>query len=236
MDSDTRREIDRLIQRIADFERVIGVSMGLARINGDLSVKTKVLVGDRGTIFQRIPGTGQVAFARNVYFDGATYRRLYGENYAAMLFLALNTFQFYVNSDPNNTINSEITWKLVGEVANTDTPWTDYSTLSTVVGWTSPTTSIFYRKTAGLTTVTVSIGGTSNSASTTFSLPFAYKSGAPSLRIPIRVRDNTGSYAISQLRLEPGSNIAAVDPTLNTTAWTASGTKSVVGQFSYEAN
>jgi hypothetical protein len=51
--------------------------------------------------------------------------------------------------------------------------WTDYSGSSTIVGWTTPTAKIRYKKIGKLVWVQYQITGTSNAGTTSFTLPFA---------------------------------------------------------------
>jgi len=117
--------------------------------------------------------------------------------------------------------------------------WTDYSTTSTTVGWSSISTKQIYTKKIGTTVfVAFYITGTSNSTSTTFTVPYASAS--------VVVIQTGLSYAVDNsaaLGYQPGiylqNGLSAVGcfPAISNTGigWTASGTKTVCGQFWYEA-
>ena len=113
--------------------------------------------------------------------------------------------------------------------------WADYSASSTIVGWTSISSKSIYTKKVGKTVfVQFSIGGTSNSTSTTFTLPYT-KSSDISQIFMFLATDNSQSSIVAYGAV--GSNSATVTLNKDTAgdAWTASGTKSIYGQFWYQA-
>jgi len=113
--------------------------------------------------------------------------------------------------------------------------WTDYSGTSTIVGWSSYTTQkIFYKKVGKLVFVEFSLSGTSNSATTTFTLPFARHNNGYSLKVTIQITDN-GAIATGLFELPSNSSTVTFYSTLGEAGWTASGTKGVIGEFCYEA-
>lgn len=141
----------------------------------------------------------------------------------------------------NHDSNAE--WKHVGGcradgtawVVNgvTETAWTDYSATSTIVGWSSYTTKNIYYKDIGKTRfVTYVLAGTSNSTSTTFTVPSASSNTVDTV-FASRAMDNSVEGATGLGALLPNSS------TVNCyrsalAAWTASGTKVVAGQFTYQ--
>ena len=114
-----------------------------------------------------------------------------------------------------------------------ETAWTDYSATSTIVGWSSFITKHIYYKDVGKTRfVTFNLFGTSNSTSISFTLPSA-SSNTVDIVFACRVHDN-GVEGATGL-----ASIAANASTVNCyrsalAAWTASGTKIVSGQFTYQ--
>ncbi len=111
-------------------------------------------------------------------------------------------------------------------------PFTDYSSTSTIVGWSSyAIKTIKYKKIGKTVILYYCIDGTSNSTATSITLPFApvqaFRACVP------RIRDNTTEE-------NPGTSVADTDSscvfkrTLENATWTASGTKTITGQFIYE--
>lgn len=115
----------------------------------------------------------------------------------------------------------------------TEGTWTDYSATSTIVGWSSYTTKLIYYKDIGKTRfVTYVLAGTSNSTSTTFTVPSASSNTVDTV-FASRAMDNSVEGATGLGALLPNSS------TVNCyrsalAAWTASGTKVVAGQFTYQ--
>lgn len=114
--------------------------------------------------------------------------------------------------------------------------FTDYSSTSTVVGWSSFTTKrLYYKKIGKLVFVEFQFNGTSDSTSTSFTLPFTPSSNI-TFRIAAKASDNgvslatpaSGTVTLSSTTVSFSSDYASA-------GWTASGTKSLNGQFFYEA-
>lgn len=114
-----------------------------------------------------------------------------------------------------------------------DPAWVDYSATSTVVGWVSFTTKKIFTKTYGnLVHVMYQIAGTSNAATATFTLPSASSASLDAIHI-CRVSNN-GAATVAALALLPqAQNTINFYSSSDTTAFTASGGKSVEGQFFY---
>lgn len=132
--------------------------------------------------------------------------------------------------------------RLRGEVnmlmntARETTPWTDYSSLSTVVGWSSFTAKIIrYMRVGKLVFVKVVITGTSNSAAVTFTVPVALVAGSGTSYFMLMSTDNGGTTVPGVAVNNAGSALITVYPTLDVGNWTASGTKTISGQFWYVA-
>lgn len=116
------------------------------------------------------------------------------------------------------------------------TTFTDYSSTSTITGWTTFTTKkIFYKKVGKLMFVTFEIGGTSNSTSTSFTLPNNCNTSA-GIQIINYARDNSGTAVAGTSFMDPNTATLVCIPTVggSTTGWTNSNTKSVIGQFFYQ--
>lgn len=111
------------------------------------------------------------------------------------------------------------------------TDWIDYSATSTVVGWSSFTNKVLkYRIIGKQMFVIFSIDGTSNNAATTFTLPnnslnFNQLSGR---------FVNNGTLTAGFSSIQTASNIVTFYVSISSTTWTASGTKTVSGQFFIE--
>ena len=121
-----------------------------------------------------------------------------------------------------------------------DAPWADYFPSSTIVGWSSPSGNIFYKKIGKLVFVFFEISGTSNTNTVAFTLPYtAYNSGNYYAVEPIGVVIDNGvrTNTPGEVYMIPNSNGATVtrDASGSTNTWTASGTKTVQGQFWYQA-
>lgn len=121
----------------------------------------------------------------------------------------------------------------VAEVA-----WADYGATSTIVGWSSFTSKLIYTKKIGKTVlVSFSISGTSNATGVTFTLPYAAAAG-------VSFQGHTGYGTIDNTStnmpdgvfvLGAGGSTVTVYTSVAGANWTASGTKTVTGTFSYEA-
>lgn len=122
------------------------------------------------------------------------------------------------------------------------TAWTDYTATSTIVGWSSFTSGrkfIMYKKIGKLMLVAFHLEGTSNSATTSFTLPVAAVTVGTAFDFSTNLgfaQDNTVTLtAASRLRLPNASSTVECFKDCGTTGWTTSGTKIVEGLFWYEA-
>jgi hypothetical protein len=131
---------------------------------------------------------------------------------------------------------------ITGTLSATDiytVAWTDYTATSTIVGWASFSGSkrIAYLQLGKLVFVQYDIGGVSNSTSITFTLPLA---GANTAAItygasPSWSQDNgVAGTNPARLYMSGGTSTVNILKELSGTAWTASGNKTVVGQFFYQ--
>jgi hypothetical protein len=115
-----------------------------------------------------------------------------------------------------------------------NTPWIDFSEQSTIVGWSVYTVKIIRYKVVGNSVfVHFVIQGTSNSTSTTFTLPFTPKTGI-SVVTNICGAVNSSANNIAWTTLTSGSNTVSFLLGTGATIWTNTGTKGIQGQFFYE--
>lgn len=134
------------------------------------------------------------------------------------------------NSEAMSSVRTKLN-SVITEINLLDpTDWTDYSATSTIVGWSSSTKSIRYRVIGKQVFVIFYIDGTSNSATTTFTLPFnSITYNETMLRIA-----NNGAIASGFLRIRSNANYVEAGPSITSFTWTASGTKTISGQFFYD--
>lgn len=124
--------------------------------------------------------------------------------------------------------------------ANTDlyVPWSDYSNTSTITGWSSFTVkNIRYKRVANTVFVQFAVSGTSNSTNIAMTLPYANTSQMSDFYMAGgHCTDNTvGQSTPCCLRFTTGTSTLNVYKDMSTAvSWTASGTKTVYGQFWYE--
>lgn len=111
------------------------------------------------------------------------------------------------------------------------TDWVDYSATSTIVGWSSFTfKNIRYRIIGKQVFVRYHLEGTSNSISTTFTVPF---NNISMQNMANAYAGNNGALVNGALLINIGSNICQGVQNGNTN-WTATGSKWIQGQFFYE--
>lgn len=142
-------------------------------------------------------------------------------------------------------MNDEVTaglWQEIRElkrqledIAVAETPlttaWADYSTTSTITGWSAYTAkAIKYSRVGNFVYVLFNISGTSNSTSASFTLPYAASDLTPMI---YRAQDNGGSFVSGYGRVLGASSDMGLFSTVAGGSWTSSGTKSVAGQFWY---
>ena len=126
---------------------------------------------------------------------------------------------------------------ILGYTPLADTTWVDYSATSTITGWTSFVNKILRYKVVGKQVfVSYLISGTSNSTSTSFTLPFTSVS-AQYNEAPNRSFNNGVAYHGFGIISASSSTMSFsywTTATANTSTWTASGTKWISGQIFYE--
>jgi nitrogen fixation protein len=115
--------------------------------------------------------------------------------------------------------------------------WVDYSATSTITGWSSFVNKVLRYKVVGKQVfVSYLISGTSNSTSTSFTLPFTSVS-AQYNEAPNRSFNNGVAYHGFGIIAASSATMSFsywTTATANTSTWTASGTKWISGQIFYE--
>lgn len=114
-----------------------------------------------------------------------------------------------------------------------DAPLIDYSGVSTITGWASYTTKqIKYRQVGNMYFFSYNLLGTSNSATTSFTLPITLTANFVSHRVLVR-GVNSGTSVVAYARV-PGATLpsAVIDfLLLDGTSFANSGMKGVEGEF-----
>ena len=131
---------------------------------------------------------------------------------------------------------SVATISATGEIANT--VWTDYSSTSTVTGWSSYTTkTIKYKRVGNLVFVQFYIDGTSSSTISSFTVPYSIASGFTDFYTGGGLARDNGVFLTSPCGIRIANGVSTIsiyrDPS-SQTAWVSSGTKTALGQFWYE--
>lgn len=110
---------------------------------------------------------------------------------------------------------------------------TDYSSISTIVGWSSFTTKVLtYIKIGKLVFVQYYLSGTSNNATTTVTLPYAVASGLDQFGVGYAV-DNGGTPAAARFQITGSTLFLSPSISVTWTGWTNTGTKTARGHFFY---
>lgn len=116
------------------------------------------------------------------------------------------------------------------------TAWTDYSAISTIVGWSAFTVKeIWYKKFGSLVFCEFDIQGTSDDTVATFTLPYAHNSDLDMHASLGRFMDNTVWLDTAGfIFMSAGSSIVSLGQDGASTAWTNSGVKRVKSQFFFQ--
>lgn len=115
--------------------------------------------------------------------------------------------------------------------------WFDYFSASTIVGWAASPTGFMYVKKIGKTVfVNFQISGTSNATNATFTVPYATQAAGHGVAIKTGDAVDDGTF-VSTAIISPANNSTTITLYRDRAAapWTASGTKTINGQFFYEA-
>jgi hypothetical protein len=120
------------------------------------------------------------------------------------------------------------------EARDSDGVVTDYSTTSTVTGWSSTTAKgIYYYKIGKIVFVRFYITGTSDSTAVFFSLPYAKVAGM-NVTVAIQATDNGGTATVGMAQMSTtATSTVNCYTSIAGAAWTNSGTKAVAGEFFY---
>lgn len=114
--------------------------------------------------------------------------------------------------------------------------WVDYSSISTVVGWSSFTSKYIFYKIEGDTLFwNVLIEGTSDSTSASFTLPSTLAVGFPTVQTLSKIR-NSGTISVDAglCAIATSSDVMNLFRNITASAWTNSGGKSVYAQGFYK--
>lgn len=115
-------------------------------------------------------------------------------------------------------------------------PWTDWSESAEVGGWESVSTKkVHYKKVGKLVFVSYDIQGVSNAVTAVFSVPYTISNTTVGFACGYTVDD--GTVTTTGGLIQPVANDVLINlfKDMSAAGWTASGTKSVRGQFWYEA-
>jgi hypothetical protein len=111
--------------------------------------------------------------------------------------------------------------------------WSDYFASSTIVGWSAGKTGTIYTKKIGKTVfVRYLIDGTSDNATTTFTVPYVSSVSCYFAGFAI---DNGGTKVAAANQTSGSSDVVTLKKDPAGGAFTASGAKQVTGQFFYES-
>jgi len=111
--------------------------------------------------------------------------------------------------------------------------WFDYFATSTITGWSNPTGGLRFKMVGDQVFVDYYLTGTSNATATSFSLPVPHAEGWHT-RMGI-IAQNNGTQIQGFMQMQQWSSLVAFYTTIGWGGWTASGTKTVAGHFSYPA-
>ena len=118
-----------------------------------------------------------------------------------------------------------------------ETDWTNYFAASTIVGWATKTGNIYVKKIGKTVFVNFVITGTSNATGITFTVPYTSVSYTVNWGGVLFEAGDNGSPLTTPCSFSLGSNSNQVNvyKDMYSTGWTASGGKTVQGQFWYES-
>ena len=139
-----------------------------------------------------------------------------------------------LSANSNLLVPSQNAVKTYADTKVTQNTWVDYSATSTIVGWSSFTVkNIRYYVVGKIVTVFYQLNGTSNSTTTTFTLPFANANN--NVFYPNAYTNNgVSGVATGRTRILSGDSFATMAIDWSNTAFSASGTKTAAGTIIYE--
>jgi len=137
------------------------------------------------------------------------------------------------NGEAMSSVRTKLNSVITGINILDPVDWTDYSSTSTVVGWSSTTTKIIrYRIIGKQIFVQYIISGTSNSISTTFTIPNNCVN--ISAAFTTYAFNNGVNQGITHATASAASNVITFYSSGTGAAWTASGTKTIRGNIFIE--
>lgn len=139
-------------------------------------------------------------------------------------------------SDLNKPISTAVQTALNAKISLNN--WVDISLTSTIVGWSAFTTrSIEYLIVGNECTVRGQIAGTSNNATTSFTMPFNYTGADVFQTVSIPITNNgTAATAAGMARILANTSTVLFFTNGNVGAFTPSGTKIVTFYFTFKIN
>lgn len=126
----------------------------------------------------------------------------------------------------------------INVLGNIGTDVINYSATSTVIGWSSFTTKEIHVKNEGkMVYVAFNLQGTSNSASSTFTVPYTSDNAPLGYGDALQLAVNGGTTSTTATRVVMGASTTAatIYSNMSTGGWVTSGDKIVVGSFWYFA-
>lgn len=136
------------------------------------------------------------------------------------------------NGEAMSSVRSKLN-NVITEVNLLDpTDWVDYTNVATIVGWSASgfTKSLKYRIVGKQVFILYYLAGTSNSTSTTFTLPFTPIND----QLLISYSANAGSYAPNSFILFSSGSVTVTCYQNNSPTWGSTNVKQVIGQLFYQ--
>jgi hypothetical protein len=114
--------------------------------------------------------------------------------------------------------------------------WTDWSSSVSLTGFSATSNNnVFYKRIGKFIFLTFKIDGTSNSTSTSMTLPFTRASDGFALDFPISSYNNAVAVAGGMGQIASGGSSISFFRDSTGTSWTNSGAKGVYGQIVYQS-
>jgi hypothetical protein len=141
----------------------------------------------------------------------------------------VNSGRYWLAKGEAITVQSDgANWKVISFV---ESQWIDYSATATIVGWSSFLGKTYlYKKSFRGLSVNVYFYGTSNSTSTTFSLPISVNAATVQ---PTGFTQDNGIVQNTGYAIPSSTTVVAIYKTATSGTWTASGSKWAVGYFNF---
>ena len=114
--------------------------------------------------------------------------------------------------------------------------WVDYFGSSTIIGWVTPSGTIYYKRVGKIVFVSFTLTGTSNATTVSFTLPYTNAAGDEIFTGIFYGADNGAALTSPGVaNLGAGSATVAAYKGMSLLAWTNLGIKTIYGNFWYEA-